>query len=44
MEQDHLGHLNTSQQDDILSYHGPLPEAGPKFMGLIASSQEGSEA
>jgi hypothetical protein len=41
---EHLGHRTSSQQDDILNYHGPLPEAGPKSTGSVASSQEEGEA
>ena len=42
MEQDHLGHPNPSQEDDVCRYPGPLPEAGPKSTGLVASFQRES--
>jgi hypothetical protein len=39
VEEHYLGHRNPSRKDDVLSYPGPLVEAGAKSTGLGAASQ-----
>jgi predicted enzyme related to lactoylglutathione lyase len=39
MEQNHLGHRNPFQEDNIRRYPRPLPEADSKSTGLVAGSQ-----